>query len=135
VSGENASEVNPSRCCIVHHISEIKRLSDVATSISLSTTSCYIKAELGQDSQYLPPRSGRTSQIGYLNLRCSIIVSRESNKACRFCKNSSLVEKNCTYCGAEYGGVGISEELEQPNAGISIVVANLQRPSDNLVDD
>ena len=86
-------------------------------------------AELGQDSQYLPPSAHQLVS----DLRCSIIVSGESNKACDFCKNSSLVEKNYTYCGAEYGI--ISEELEQPNTGISIVVANLQRPSDNLVDD
>src|SRR5712664_1620527 len=95
------SEVNPSRCCIVHHISEIKRLSDVATSISPSTTSCYIKAEYMSLPSWVRIHniflrgqpSGRTSQIEYLDLRCSIIVSRESNKAYGFCKNSSHVEK------------------------------------------
>jgi hypothetical protein len=46
-----------------------------------------------------------SSQIEYLGWRCSIIVSRENNKVCSFCKtkkNSSLIEKNSTYCGAEY---------------------------------
>ena len=64
-----------------------------------------------------------SSQIEYLGLRCSIIVSRANNKVCSFCKtkkNSSLIEKNSTYCGAEYGG---------PFTGISILVA------DNLVGD
>jgi len=63
----------------VHHISEIKRLSDVATSISLST-SCYIKAELvsGFTISSSEVRAHQPNWVSELEMFDN--VSRESNK-------------------------------------------------------